>query len=407
MELLMTTEPKIRYVNWRDGRPRFEPSPTLRALGYKGEDLKSESGRWMTAGQALDWSNAFHKQIEQAKRKAKMRKSGRHEPTKVPPAPALRPTYPVSRLFDDWLNLKINPSIADLSENTIRDYRQKAKIFQNHLPDVWEAEAEALTKPICVGLYDALRGKLATKNRSGIPSASGAMRILGIALQWAMDRGKFPHMHVNPSHKLKMKTPAPRIRFATIPEMKVMVETADEMGSHDMGDMFVLAVWSGQRQSDRIEFQFVGREKDRLEFRQGKTRALVSIPEAPELRKRLLAAEERRKKAEIISPYVILNEEDWKKFSKDRYRRRFQDVRRAAARRLPSLKTLRDQDFRDTSVTWLAMAGCTVPMICSITGHSFKTAHDILKHYLAMNPELADSAIAKLVEWYEGEEEKK
>lgn len=397
----MTTETKIRYVNWREGKPRFEPSPTLRKLGYKGEDLKAEGGRWMTAGEALDWSNAFHKQLQLAKRKARARKTGRIEATPLPAAPALKPTYPVSRLFDDWLNLKINPSIADRAENTIRDYRQKAKVFQNHLPDVWEAEAEALTKPICIGLYDALRVK------TGIPTASGAMRILGIAMQWALDRGKFPEMHVNPAHKLKMKTPEPRIRVATIAEMKTLIEVADAMGAEEMGDMFTLAVWSGQRQSDRINLTFAGRENGRLVFRQGKTNVVVSIPEAPEITKRLDAARRRRQTAQIISPYVILNEEDWKPFGADRYRRRFQDIRRAAARKLPSLKTLRDQDFRDTAVTWLARAECELYEICSITGHSYKTVHEIMKHYLATGPEMADSAMKKMIAWYEREEAQK
>lgn len=393
------SNPKIKHVAWRDGRPRFEPSPTLRKLGYKGEDLKVD-GRWMTAGEALDWSNAFARQLAGVKRKARMRKTGRHEPTPVPAAPALKPSYPVSQLFDDWLNVQKNPSIADRAENTMRDYRQKVRVFKNHLPDVYRAEAEALTKPICIGIYDTLRAK------AGIATAAGAMRILGIALQWAMDRGRFPDMHVNPSHKLRMKVPEPRIRFATKEEMKVLVETADSMGAYDMADMFTLAVWSGQRQADRLEFQLAGRERARLIFRQGKTKVIVSIPEAPELKKRFTAAQKRRQTAEIISPYVILNEEDWKPFKADRYRRRYEDIRRAAAKVLPSLKTLRDQDFRDTAVTWLAMADCTIPQICAITGHSFKTANDILKHYLAMNPELADSAMAKMITWFEKEETK-
>ncbi|RVK75453.1 hypothetical protein CN154_15225 [Sinorhizobium meliloti] len=396
----MSSSPKIKHVVWRDGRPRFEPSPTLRKLGYKGEDLKTADGRWMTAGEALDWSNAFAKQLAGEKRKTRMKKTGRHEPTPVPAAPALKPTYPVRQLFDDWLNVSKNPSIADRAENTMRDYRQKAKVFENHMPDVYAAEAEALTKPICIGLYDVLRAK------AGIATAAGAMRILGIALQWAMDRGKFPDMHVNPAHKLRMKVPDPRIRFATKQEMKVLVETADAMGAHEMGDMFTLAVWSGQRQGDRLEFQLAGREAGRVIFRQAKTKVIVSMPEAPELKKRFTAAQKRRQTAEVISPYVILNEEDWKPFKADRYRRRYEDIRRAAAKVLPSLKTLRDQDFRDTAVTWLAMADCTIPQICAITGHSFKTANDILKHYLAMNPELADSAMAKMISWFEKEETK-
>ena len=58
-------------------------------------------------------------------------------------------------------------------------------------------------------------------------------------------------------------------------------------------------------------------------------------------------------------------------------------------------------DLRDTCVTNLARAGCSVPQIASITGHSEASAHAILKHYLALGQDLADAAIEKLVIWTE------
>ena len=67
----------------------------------------------------------------------------------------------------------------------------------------------------------------------------------------------------------------------------------------------------------------------------------------------------------------------------------------------PSLADARDQDLRDTAVTWLARAGCTIPEIGAITGHSSETIHAILKHYLVQHPELAENAMQKLVTWYD------
>jgi hypothetical protein len=43
----------------------------------------------------------------------------------------------------------------------------------------------------------------------------------------------------------------------------------------------------------------------------------------------------------------------------------------------------------------LAEAGCTLPEIVSITGHSLRRAQDILEKYLARTSKLAESAIAK------------
>lgn len=52
-------------------------------------------------------------------------------------------------------------------------------------------------------------------------------------------------------------------------------------------------------------------------------------------------------------------------------------------------------DLRDTGITRLALAGATVPEIHAISGHSMKTIHDVLRHYLAIDDRLADAAIAK------------
>jgi hypothetical protein len=65
----------------------------------------------------------------------------------------------------------------------------------------------------------------------------------------------------------------------------------------------------------------------------------------------------------------------------------------------PSLANKRDQDLRDTAVTWLARASATLPEIAAITGHSLGSIHTIMKHYLAITPELGDVAIDKLVAW--------
>lgn len=66
----------------------------------------------------------------------------------------------------------------------------------------------------------------------------------------------------------------------------------------------------------------------------------------------------------------------------------------------PTLAGFRDQDLRDTAVTWLALAGSTLPEIAAVTGHSPETITSIMKHYLARHPELADHAVTKLENWH-------
>ena len=51
-------------------------------------------------------------------------------------------------------------------------------------------------------------------------------------------------------------------------------------------------------------------------------------------------------------------------------------------------------DLRGTTVTLLSEAGCSVPQIATITGHSLKTVDQILEQYLARTKGLAEQAIA-------------
>jgi integrase len=91
-------------------------------------------------------------------------------------------------------------------------------------------------------------------------------------------------------------------------------------------------------------------------------------------------------------------------FKSDHCKHLFAELRAKAADRLPSVADITDQDLRDTAVTWLARAGCTVPEISAITGHSAQSATKVQRHYLASHPELADNAIRKMVPWFDGQE---
>ncbi len=56
-----------------------------------------------------------------------------------------------------------------------------------------------------------------------------------------------------------------------------------------------------------------------------------------------------------------------------------------------------DQDLPDTCVMLLDRAGCDLLTICDITGHSYKSAQTIVKHYRARNAARADAGIDRLV----------
>jgi hypothetical protein len=381
---------KIKHVEWRNGRPRFKPGPGLREKGYKPKDLKHPDDRWFTQGEAIDWSNEFsrlHKEVEAVARMAPKK------PVIIIEPPKPRGFYPVSKLFEEWL---ASPRVLSKRTNTIRDYKQKARVIENHDPDLWASDVRSLDQPTCYSLYEELW------EERGVSTARGALTVLGMAIKWAMKRGKVRGLTMNPARDLEMQTPDPRARFIKPAEFDVLVWAAEnKMQRIDLADMLYCGVWTGQRQSDRLGMLKSAFRNGRFVVRQDKTNAIISPPVSKQYQARLDAADRRRKAAGKTSDYAHLNESTWEQWNGYTYRQLFRKVRVEAAKKMPSCATIMEKDLRATAVTWLALAGCTIPQICAITGHSLKTATEILKHYLALQPEMAATAIGSLVEWYE------
>ncbi len=377
---------KIKHVSWRDGRPRFQPSRSLREAGQVGRDLKHPDGTWFTMGEALDWSNAFVKRLTKEK-------ADKVVPVKPAPAPA-RSVYPLSKLFEDWL---VSPRIKAKKAATQKDYKQKSRVIETHDPDLWASEVPALDQPICYALYEELW------EERGLATARGAMRVLSIAIKWGMKTGKVRGLAYNPARDLGMEQLKPRARFLQRIELDTLIATAesDQFKRIDMADMFICGVWTGQRQSDRLGLKLSAFRGGRFDLQQNKTDAIVNPPVAPEYQKRLTAAKRRRMKAGKTSDFAHLNEATWERWNHYTYRNLFAEIRTKAAEKVPSVATIKEKDFRATAVTWMALAGATLPEICAVTGHSLQGAHQILKHYLALHPEMATTAIDKMVAWYD------
>ncbi|MHA7969014.1 tyrosine-type recombinase/integrase [Rhizobium sp. CAU 1783] len=392
--------PKIRHVAWREGRPRFQPGSGLREQGFKGKDLRHDDGRWFSQGEALDWSNAFCLSLAQdeVKRGPAVKSVARKPEGSASNAPiqaaaaVRRAVYPLSRLFEDWLQ---SPRVQAKAPATIKDYRQKSRVIETHDPDLWACEVAALDRPICYGLYEEL-----WKER-GLATARGVLTVMGIAIKWGLNSGKIRGLVFNPARDLDMQQPPPRARFLTKSEFLALVDAAERLGRPDMADVFYTGVWTAQRQADRLALKLSAIRNGRFVVRQQKTGAIVNAPVAPELKKRWDQAAERRRSKDLKSVFVHLNEAMWAPWNHYTYRNLFAEIRTEAAKQVPTVATVQEKDFRSTGVTWMAMSGLTLPEICAVSGHSLQGATLILRHYLALHPEMATTAIGKLVEWYE------
>jgi hypothetical protein len=62
------TDQRIKYVKWRNGRPRFEPGPSQRRAGMRGRDLRHDDGTWYLLHEAKQFSEDL-RQHTQAERR--------------------------------------------------------------------------------------------------------------------------------------------------------------------------------------------------------------------------------------------------------------------------------------------------------------------------------------------------
>lgn len=53
-----------RYMVWRDGRPRWAPGASVRALGFAGQDLKDEHGQWLKFEAAIAAADEINARVD-------------------------------------------------------------------------------------------------------------------------------------------------------------------------------------------------------------------------------------------------------------------------------------------------------------------------------------------------------
>ncbi|MCJ8143838.1 hypothetical protein MKI84_13015 [Ancylobacter sp. A5.8] len=404
----------IPFVVWREGRPRYVATPAHRKLGFKGEDLR-RAGEWLTLDQAADWSARRAQEVEERRQEIAAARAGRR---RIPALRQRQDIYTIAQMIQDWQDPTRNPRFGSSEtmkgKRRIKPLARASRIFyakmaraieQQDEGQLWAAPAQELTRRAVHGLYERL-----TEER-GLPMARGIIGALSAAWAFAHNHGK---LGPSPFARLGMESPDPRLRVGSVHEMRSLIATADAVGYPEIGDSIVMGLMTGQRQRDRL-LLVDGRDLDgRLLFRQKKTGAVVLAPPTAQLVERLRNARVRRQGFKVQHAELIINEQSRRPFSGERYRQIFGAVRAAAVAGVadgaggwkvepcPSLADFRDQDLRDTSVTWMALAGATIPEIISVTGHSEKSASQILKHYLGRHPEMAASAVGKAARWLEG-----
>lgn len=265
-----------------------------------------------------------------------------------------------------------SPKFTDLSAYTRRDYTRHIAKIESEFGDFPVA---ALSDRRTRGEFLAWRDRLAPKSRR---QADYAYSVLALILAWAFDRGLVPANPCERPGKLYRSTRVENVWteehiaefFKTFPKVLHLP--------------FLLALWTGQRQGDLLRLAWSAYDGESIRLRQSKTGARVRIPLGAEIKAVLDAAPKR-----AVTILTNTKGEPWKASS-------FQTAWQRAIRE-SRIVGLTFHDLRGTAVTRLAEAGCEVPEIAAITGHTLRDVGAILDaHYLNRNYRTATTAIHKL-----------
>jgi integrase len=263
-----------------------------------------------------------------------------------------------------------------LAESTRREYKRVLKF--------WDAEYG--TCPYRALEDKAFRAdiiKWHDKFSEAAPrEADNRITILARVLSWGAKDGP---LRLNVLDGFERAYASDRSDIIWLPEQ---LEAFMAVASPEMQFAMVLALHTGQRQADILRLAWSQYDGASITLRQGKARRLgrtaplIRIPCTKALKATLNAAQRRAA--------VMLTTKTGLPFKKRYFAEQWEHTCKAAG-----ILDLHFHDIRGTTVTMLAEAGCTLPEIVAITGHSLRRAQDILEKYLSRTSKLAESAIAK------------
>jgi integrase len=265
----------------------------------------------------------------------------------------------------------LSPEFARRAESTQKEYRRMLAKIEDKFGDM---PLGALEDKRVRGDFMDWRDEVAAG--SGPREADNRVSVLSALLSWAVDRTRIGQHHASGIGRLHKADRSDKLW------LQEHVEAFMKVAPIEMQRALILALHTGQRQGDLLKLAWTNYDGKRISLRQSKGTRRVFVACTPALRKML--DEIDRGAAVILTTKTGLA---WKK-------RYFADQWDAACK-AAGITDLHFHDLRGTAVTMLAEAGCSVPEIAAITGHSLKSVDTILEKYLSRTESLAKSAMAK------------
>ncbi len=265
-----------------------------------------------------------------------------------------------------------SPAFTALADATQAGYKRRLPAIEAEFGDM---PIKALDDKRVRGEFLDWRDRLAAKSPR---EADYHLAILALMLAWGVDRGKVP---ANPAARPgRVYQPDRADHVWTDADVTAFLAKAGPQ----LRLPFLIALWTGQRRNDVLRMPWGAYDGTTIRLSQSKGKRRVVIPVAADLRAALDATKRRAA--------VICVTSRGTRWTGDGFSASFRNACEAAG-----IEGLTFHDLRGTAVTRLAAAGCTVPEIATITGHSLKTVEAMLdRHYLSRDVGMAESAIAKL-----------
>jgi len=266
-----------------------------------------------------------------------------------------------------------SPAWQDLGDSTKLEYRRKFRAIERRWGSAPIASFEdtEFRRDVI-----AWRDEIAKRARREADNLVSALNRIG---SFAFDQAE---VKANVLDGIKRVYHSDRADKLWLPEH---VGAFTRHASPELCAALMLAMHTGQRQGDLRRLPWSAYDGQRITLRQSKGKKLVSIRCTTALRKMLDGMERRG--------LLILTTATGRVWTKRYLNQKWTEAERAAG--LVD-EDLHFHDLRGTAVTMLAEAGCTIPEIAAITGHSLKTVTHILETYLSRTRALADAAILKL-----------
>lgn len=402
---------------------RWGMAPGLRKRGVKAIDLTDDAGRPLNLKAA----------IERARELTAALKGGA-----AAPAIKTSPGLTVGDLLEAFLHpanldAMVNPRTGKpIAIATRRSYRGWAPAIEETFRD---QPIAGVTEELLGQWYDTM------KKIRGHAMAYCAWSLMRLILSWKRKDWRQPHIDWKAASRIGMVTAPPaKLRVGGRDELACLLMAMDNPeelyrrlaaegrahnGPHiparpELGDTLVAAIWTTQRKATVLaltEFAVAGgRVRGVAQKNQQHTRRVIDMPQLGPLPQRLADALARKKARGIDSAKIaeiFIHPDLPRAYDADTHGDHFREARALAAKFFPSLigegqdawgrknLTFTFEDCRDTGMTRLHDAGCTLEEICSWSNHAnVRSLMQLVSAYIEISGKTADRAGAKVTAWW-------